>query len=123
MNWGGAGVWLLSSFMRKKKKNPWELREQNEGKETTDFVRPFYLLMLPALFLSMLNPVLNCFGFAFEFFPNWNPLIFLSSPKWLMYCFCLLLCLHHQEIQSKRPDGALPCRECLSTPTQLYKDS
>lgn len=66
MNWGGAGIWLPSSFMENKtnKQSTWELWEQGEDKETRAFVRPFYLLILPALFLSVLNPGLNRFGFA-----------------------------------------------------------
>lgn len=67
--------------MRKKKENPWQLREQNEGKETKEFVRPFYPLMLPALFLSILNPGLNCFGFALEFFPKLEPIDFSLIPE------------------------------------------
>lgn len=46
------------------KQSTWELWEQDEDKETRVFVRPFYLLILPALFLSVLSPGLNCFGFA-----------------------------------------------------------
>lgn len=76
----GEGQAYVALLFKKKKKNLWELQGQDENKETKEFVRPFYLLILPALFLSVLKCTLV--------FLKLEPLAVSSLiPKWLMYCF------------------------------------
>lgn len=112
-----ASCILLSSFT-KKKKSLWKFGGHDENKETKTFVRPFILLILPPLFLSVLKCTLV--------FLKLEPTAFSLIPKvagLLFLCVCSFFFLHHLEIQSKKRESAPRCWECHRTPTQVYKDS